>query len=481
MNSDDISINTTHFGKSTKTVQYAATISVCFAALSAGTVLAWSSPAISELGIPKSLNSTTEDDIMKNITRNGIRLTKKEEALLGSVLNLGALIYAIPTGYIADKWGRKMAIYLSAFSFLLGWFLIVIAKNVTTLLIARFFSGMGLGAICVVAPMYVGEIAENSLRATLSSYFQIFLSLGIFVTFVVGAITDYVTMSLILAIFPIILLITFPLMPESHVHLVKVRKINEAEKSLIRFRGNKRGYDINGEMEIIRQEVKKSSNNSGSITDIVSNKPNRNAMVAVLGMLIFQQMCGINAITFYTEQIFAEADAGVDPSLGAIIMGALQFVGGYLGMVLIEKAGRKFFLILSSIGMMLGLCVLSVFFHFQHLKYNVSSFEFIPVICAALFILSFTMAYGSIPYMMMHELLSPEIRAIGSGIAIVACWVTSFLITYAFPLALVSIGNYMTFYILTAVNALAIIFVIFFVPETRGRTLIEIQEVLANQ
>lgn len=203
-------------------------------------------------------------------------------------------------------------------------------------------------------------------------------------------------------------------------------------------------------------------------------------MIAVLGMFAFQQLCGINAITFYTEQIFAEANVGFDPSVGAIIMGALQCAGGYLGMIIIEKAGRKYFLILSSVGMMIGLCILAIFFHLQYLKVDVSNFSFLPIFCAALFIVSFTFAYGSIPFMMMHELLSPEIRGIGSGIAIVVCWVTSFLITYAFPLALVAIGNYMTFYILTAINAMAIVFVIVFVPETRGKTLIEIQEFLGK-
>ncbi|KAL3267990.1 hypothetical protein HHI36_007124 [Cryptolaemus montrouzieri] len=474
-------INKVNFGKSDRTYQYLATISVCFAAVGAGTVLAWSSPALTELASSNGLNSNNVTAIDNSTIQNGstIVLTKKEEALLGSILNLGALMFAIPVGYIADKFGRKMAIYSSAVTFLLGWLFIVIANNLEILLLGRFFGGMGLGAICVVFPMYVGEIAEHSIRATLSSYFQIFLSNGILLTFVIGALTDYVTMSVILSIFPLLLLVTFPFMPESHVHLAKIGKIKQAEKNLARFRGNKRNYDIQGEMEVIKAEINKGSESS-SCSDIIMKKSSRRALTAVLGLLAFQQFCGINAITFYTEQIFEAAHTNVDPSTGAIVMSVLQCIGGFLAASVVERAGRKYFLILSSVGMLMGLFGLGMFFHFEKLNIRTSYFGFLPVCCAVMFIVAFTMGYGTVPYMLMHEMLSPEIRGIGSGMGIVLAWLSSFIVTYYFPISVVALGNYLTFYILAVINALAIVFAVIFVPETRGKSLLEIQELLEN-
>ncbi|KAK9881761.1 hypothetical protein WA026_017280 [Henosepilachna vigintioctopunctata] len=145
-------INKENFGKSEKTLQYLATFCVCLAAAGAGTVIAWSSPAISELSPPKELNISNEG-VMLDLVNNGtnhststrIILTKKEEALIGSFVNLGSLIYAVPSGCIADKFGRKVALYSSGISFIVGWCLIVFANNVPTLLLGRIFGGMGLG------------------------------------------------------------------------------------------------------------------------------------------------------------------------------------------------------------------------------------------------------------------------------------------------------------------------------------------------
>ncbi|KAK9881760.1 hypothetical protein WA026_017279 [Henosepilachna vigintioctopunctata] len=286
-------------------------------------------------------------------------------------------------------------------------------------------------------------------------------------------------MSIVLAIFPMLLLVIFPFVPESHVYFLKIGQTKEAEESLVRLRGNEADYDIRGEMKTIQEEIDQNRDRGGSFIDSLSSVANRRALVAVLGTMGFHQLCGVNAVVFYVEQIFTAAETSIAPSVGAIIVVCFQCIGGFLSLKIIDRAGRKYFLILSAVGMLMGHCGLGMFFHLR--KYNMgSSLGFLPIGCVIMFIVAFTLGYGNIPFMLSHELLPPELRGVGSGMAIVVAWTISFLVTYVFPIAVVHLGDYITFYILGAANAIAILFTLQFVPETRGKTLIDIQEILSR-
>lgn len=123
--------------------------------------------------------------------------------------------------------------------FTINWLLIIFATGPTMLYIARFFAGIGTGAICVTAPMYIGEIADVSIRGTLGSFFQLFLCVGILLTYFVGALTTWVGLSIVLAVVPFVFVIAFFFMPESPVYLVKKGKLKDAGNSLKFLRGRR--------------------------------------------------------------------------------------------------------------------------------------------------------------------------------------------------------------------------------------------------
>lgn len=140
---------------------------------------------------------------------------------MGSLLAIGAFFGAIPAGILADKLGRKYTSMLLSVPFLLTWILTVTASSVHMLYAARVFAGIATGGACVVAPMFISEIGETSIRGALGSFFQLFLTVGILLVYVIGAYIDWRTLSGICAIPPILLLVGMMFLPESPTYLMK--------------------------------------------------------------------------------------------------------------------------------------------------------------------------------------------------------------------------------------------------------------------
>lgn len=437
--------------------------------LCAGTCLSWTSPVFDQLMPHHSGNSSS------NITQEFI-VSPKEGAIIGGILAIGAFISAIPAGYFADKLGRKKVILVLSLSFLLNWILTIFAQNSLTLIMARIFAGIGTGGICVIGPIYIGEIAENSLRGTLGALLNMFLALGILITSVIGSFTTWRVLSMALCTIPIMFFVSFFFMPETPVFLLQKKQNNRAEKSLKFLRGHK--YDTQNEMKEIEKEIENSQTKTGGIKDIFSTKGNRRAFLSVVVVAAFQQLCGINAVVFYTVPIFKAAGSNLSPSLAGILIGLVQVSFAYLSILIIDKANRKFYLMLSSTGMLLFSAALGMYFQLKQLNWDISYLNFLPIASAVMFMAFFSIGYGPVPWMLMGELFAPEIKGIGSGIAILCNWLCAFLVTFSFPIITDSIGSHVFFYIMTSLMAVATIFVYFVVPETRGKTLLQIQELL---
>lgn len=322
----------------------------------AGTILSWTSPALPYILLDK--NATMPES-------PGFRINEQEAALLSSIINIGALIAAIPTGYFADKFGRKKLIIILTLPFILSWFLIIIASNVHFIVIARFLAGISVGGICVVGPMYIGEIAEASYRGIFGSYFELFFCIGCAFTCIVSSFCAWTGLSLILASISVIFLISFIFMPESPMYLVKTNDIDGARRVLKKLRGRK--YDVTDELEEIQEEIDELNRNKASLSDIVKSKGNIRALISVVGVMSFQQFSGINAVIFYAEPLFRSTNSSISPSLMAIIMNLVPVVTTYFSSLIIERADRRVYLMFSSIGMSVGLVSLGIYFRMKKL------------------------------------------------------------------------------------------------------------------
>lgn len=173
-------------------------------AVGVGTALAWTSPVLPHL---------YEVD-------SWLYITEEEGSWIGSLLALGAMLGALASGPMADKLGRKKSLLLLAAPFLLSWAIIIFSSKLWLIYVARFIVGSGVGAACVIVPTYISEIAEISTRGTLGAMFQLFLTVGILLAFVLGAVLSYTGFAIVCALVEIGFLIAFIWMPESPVWLV---------------------------------------------------------------------------------------------------------------------------------------------------------------------------------------------------------------------------------------------------------------------
>lgn len=169
-----------------------------------GTALAWTSPVLPQLYAADSW----------------LIITKEQGSWISSLLALGAIAGALGSGSMADKMGRKKSLLLLSVPFLLSWGIILVATEVKLLYIARFLVGIAVGAGCVLGPTYISEISEVSTRGTLGALFQLFLTVGIFVAFILGSVLNYTMLALVCALIVVFFLATFYWMPESPVWLV---------------------------------------------------------------------------------------------------------------------------------------------------------------------------------------------------------------------------------------------------------------------
>lgn len=171
-----------------------------------GTGVAWTAPAGPRL---------TKDN------EYGFKITDEQFSWIGSAMTLGAAVVCVLSGYLINWVGRKTTMLLLVLPFTLGWALIISAQNITTLIIGRTLLGVASGGICVVAPMYTGEIAEKEIRGMLSSFFQFLITVGILFVYVIGAFITTFWLSIISLIIPLVFGILVLFCPESPTYLVR--------------------------------------------------------------------------------------------------------------------------------------------------------------------------------------------------------------------------------------------------------------------
>lgn len=224
-----------------------------------------------------------------------------------------------------------------------------------------------------------------------------------------------------------------------------------------------------------------SSDSGGSIRDLFAVRANRRGFFICVMLMFFQQFSGINAVIFFTVPIFQSAGSNIDPNICAIIIGVVQVLLTVAAAALVERAGRKVLLIQSSAIMCLCLTVLGLFFHLKKNGHDVSGIGIVPLISLVLFIVSFSLGYGPLPWSMMGELLGSDVKSIATSIAVLYNWISVFIVTKSFTLLIASFGSDVTFWIFAVIMAFGTVYGCLFLFETKGKSNAQIQLILANE
>lgn len=333
---------------------------------------------------------------------------------------------------------------------------------------------MTSGSYIFLAAIYIGEIASKEIRGTLLVILDVTVKMGILVSYTLPTVFNLKFANTVyLGVLIVYVLAFFPL-PESPVFLIKKRRLEEAKKSLKQLRS--KNYNVQNELdELQREETAKVS-----FMKEMKNKSTRKAFFIIICIFVLFQASGDNALLFYLTTIFIESGVSLDPFLSTIILGAVQLSAVSVSVALIDRKGRKFLLILSFLVMCIGLMGLAIFFHAKLLKFNLESFQWVPVVCLCVFSVGFSVGLGSVPFVLIGELFSISAKKIVAPLSQTTNYFLSFIVTLTFPIVAEYMGMYLLFYIFSLCCFIGVIFTWFVVPETKGKSLNEIQEILGK-
>lgn len=440
-------------------------LAATLSALAAGTVLGWTSPILEDLETGKYRN---------------ISLNNSEIGWIGSFVTLGGMAMCIPTGFICDLIGRKKTLLLLFIPFTVGWLLITFANNVLMLYFGRLITGMASGACCIAAPLYTSEIAHKTLRGTLGSYFQLMVTVGIFLAYLFGKYLNAIHFTIWCACVPVVFLILFAVQPESPVYLLKRGLYDEAKMSLLRLRGKSNNVDV--ELNEIEGYLKEITQTSFSLSESFRQRSILKAFIISLALMFYQQFSGINAVILYTSEIFKNSGVQLDPRTASLLVGLFQVLATFAASLIVDKSGRRVLLFISSLFVTITTLILGIYFT---IKYRTSASEellhelgFIPVGALCLFVIGYSLGLGPIPWIISSEIFPTEVKSIASSTAGTLNWFLAFILTKFYLDVSHCIGEDGTFYIFSVASFTGVLFVFFVIPETKGKNISEIQAAL---
>src|SRR5574344_2178991 len=390
--------------------------------------------------------------------------------LVSSVL-IGAVIGAATNGVLADLFGRKKIIMATALIFITGSIMCALAPNIYILIISRIFVGFAVGIVNFVVPLYLSEISPKNLRGTLVSLYQWAITAGILFSYFINAAFANATYNWRWMLLPgIILFVGMCFMKDTPRWLISKKREEEAKIVFSRIEP-----DINADKEI--EEVKNTLKNDNQKTKSKLEFKKWMIMPFVVGIgIMFAQICtGINTIIYYAPTIFK--DAGFESNISAIYattgIGVINFLMTIVALFFTDKLGRKPLLYVGLTGVMLSLITLGCSFEFA--EFFGANLKWITVGSLVTYIICFAMSLGPVGWILVSEVFPLKIRGIAMSICTVSNFAFNFFVVSSFPILLHRIGGAWTFWGFGIVSFLCIIFVYFYVPETKGISLEQIE------
>ncbi|CAG4973555.1 unnamed protein product [Colias eurytheme] len=433
---------------------------------SLGYNMGWTAP------INVKLNNTEETPLDKLPTSD-------ELAWMGSLVSVGAILGPFVGGLAASKIGRKWALMVSTIPLYIGWVLVAVAQTMAYLFAARVFWGIAVGMVFTISPMYCAEIATDDSRGALGSFLQAFITLGFLLIYGIGPYISYSAIAYVGTAAVAVFCVLFFFMPESPTYYLLKDDRDSAADCLATIRGKSRA-GVEAELSKLESEVKASLEKTATVMDVFRGS-NFKAFYISCALVFFQQFCGINAVLFYMTTIFEASGTSLEPAIATIIVGAVQVVASFITPLVVDRLGRRILLLISCTGTAIGLGLLGMFFLLAEQQSPVvDSISFLPILSLVLFIVTYCWGLGPLPWAVMSELFPIEVKAAASPIATAFCWIMAFLVTRYFPTISDSLGMYVGFWIFGVCCVLAFFFTLFVVPETKGKSFQEIQEMLAG-
>lgn len=389
---------------------------------------------------------------------------------------IGCVVGAMFAGMLSDRFGRKKVLMMSALAFTISSIGILLPFGLTNFIVFRIIGGLGIGLISILAPMYISEIAPADIRGRLVSIYQLGIVIGILLIYFVNAAiagmydeawnieTGWRWMFGSGVIPSLIFTGLLFIVPESPRWLARQGRWEQAGTILTKVNSEE---NARLELAAIREAL---GLRQGSFGDLL--KPGlRTALIIGVLLAVFSQVTGINVIMYYAPEIFKATGDGSDSALlQTILVGGINVLMTIVAIRYVDRLGRKALLIIGATGMAvcLGLIGLAFYLNMQE--------GYWVLIGILLYISFFAISLGPLTFVVVAEIFPNAIRGRAMSVAIFFLWISVFLVSQTFPMLLESIGEAYTFWIYGILSALALAFILKMVPETKGKTLEEIEK-----
>jgi len=484
-------------------------------------------------GLSNSSVATCGNPEMVDKMNCDLQFSTDFKSLFGSIINIGCLIGALSGGVFVDKFGKKIGMMSSMIIYCIGWLLIYMvpspdtgtwngvssdASNMgtieTMLIVARLLLGFAVGITCCSVSNYQTEICTLSLRGFIGTCFQLFVVVGLFTIYLIGSSLKWDTLCLLCLFTSAVGLVLTFFLCESPVWLLTKGRDEEATAALRRLRR----CDVGSVEEMIaemkdtiddgadpnlKESVEGGEAQEGGFTMLITDSNSRKALIIGVGLMFAQQLSGINAVMFYAGQIFAAVPGTSDDTANTYSTGmqGMQVIVTLASAFFMDKLGRRALLLFAGVGQLLGAACLIVYYLGASCTRDsdgnilTASMGVFPVISLYAYVFFFSCGMGAIPWFIMGEIFKPNVKGLASSIATAVNWLLSFAITEtvdsfkdafedilkpSLPNA-INTGMGGLFLLYGIICGLGVVFIFFFVPETKGLSAREVQHKLAGK
>ncbi|ENL6222746.1 sugar porter family MFS transporter [Staphylococcus pseudintermedius] len=402
--------------------------------------------------------------------KDDIPLNAYTEGLVVSSMLVGAIVGAGLSGPLSEKLGRRRLVFMISIVFIIGALILALAPTMEILVLGRVIIGLAVGGSTAIVPVYLSELAPTDARGSLSSLNQLMITIGILASYLVNyafAPIEGWRWMLGLAVVPsVILMIGVIFMPES-------------PRWLLEKRGEKAARDVMkltypaSEIDHEIESMKKINQIADNTWTVLKSPWLLSTIIIGSVFALLQQLIGINAIIYYAPKIFATAGFGESTAiLSTVGIGVVNVLVTIFAISIIDKIDRKKLLVIGNIGMVASLLIMSALIWLI----GVNSAAWIILLCLTTFIIFFGVSWGPVLWVMLPELFPMRARGAATGIAALVLSIGSLLVAQFFPVLTDVLQVQQVFLIFAVIGIIAMIFVIKFLPETRGRSLEQIEQ-----
>lgn len=404
--------------------------------------------------------------------------TVKQGWVVSSTL-AGATVGSFTGGALADKIGRKRTFQLDALPLIVGTILSTKASNFEAMVVGRILVGVGIGVSSGVVPLYISEVSPTEIRGTMGTLNQLFICIGILLALIAGLPLGgnpawWRTMFGMATVPAVLLALGMTYCPESPRWLYKQGRVADAETAVRKLWGKSKVESSMAELKAGSVETVKGDNQDASWGELFGERY-RKVVTVGMAMFLFQQFAGINAVVYFSTQVFRSAGITSDVAASALV-GAANVIGTTVASSLMDKQGRRSLLMGSYAGMSISMLVLSLALSWSALAPFSGT---LAVLGTVAYVLAFSLGAGPVPALLLPEIFGARIRAKAISVSLGVHWACNFFIGLMFLSIVQRFGVSTVYLFFSAVCAAAVAYVNVNVVETKGRSLEDIERELS--